>query len=67
MTDRQPQPDATANGSTRPAIQEVALTPDLVRQIADRVYSALLRDLAIERERSRRTGLNRAQGIGRLP
>jgi hypothetical protein len=31
------------------------ITPALVKEIADRVVRLLLRDLAIERERSRRT------------
>ncbi len=42
------------------------ITPELVMKITDQVYAALLRDLAIERERSRRIGEVRLRGTGRL-
>lgn len=38
---------ASANSS------DTAVTPELVRQVADKVYAMWLRDLQIERERQR--------------
>lgn len=35
------------------------ITPELVREIADRVYAMLLRDLRLERERRRETSTAR--------
>jgi hypothetical protein len=37
------------------ADEHTALTPELVRQVTDRVYVLLLRDLALARERRRNT------------
>lgn len=42
------------------------ITPELVMKIADQVYAALLRDLVIERERSRRITEVRIRGTGRI-
>jgi hypothetical protein len=46
--------------------QGIEITPELVRQIADQVYAALLHDLALESERSRRSGTARLAGAARL-
>lgn len=46
----------TAQGNTAEVGQntsESGLSPELVRQVADRVYAMLRRDLQIERERRR--------------
>ncbi len=42
------------------------ITPELVMKVADLVYAALQRDLALERERSRQPGRRRERGTGRL-
>ncbi|MBN2394148.1 MAG: hypothetical protein JXR84_25675 [Anaerolineae bacterium] len=39
-----------------------SVTPELVREIADRVYALLKKDLQIERERMRRLSSSRQSG-----
>lgn len=45
--------------------QGLEVTPELVRKIADLVYAALQRDLAIERERSARSVQQGGRALGR--
>lgn len=52
-TSRQPEAVLTSPGQRT---QGLAVTPELVRKIADQVYALLQRDLAIERERFRQAG-----------
>jgi hypothetical protein len=47
----QPTPDA---GGATAQDHSAAITPELVRQVADRVYMSLMEELRIERERSTR-------------
>ena len=46
---------ASASGPTQPAPNAPGITPELVQEIADKVYALLLADLRIERERLRLT------------
>ena len=49
-------------GSETPSESQMPLTDDLVRQVADKVYAMLMRDVAIEMERQ---GLSRqVTGVG---
>jgi hypothetical protein len=54
MSENTTQPPSQAASKTGQPGQGLSITTDLVKQIADRVYAALQRDLMIERERSRR-------------
>ncbi len=62
---RHPPSDSSAGGSEN-ADQGSALNPELVRQVADKVYALFLDDLRIERERRRleRIGSDEVQGGG---
>ena len=46
-------PQLTAGGSAENTGEGSLLTPDLVRQVADKVYSMLIDELRIEQERRR--------------
>lgn len=55
MADTQPTTDTNrAAEASSPAT--TALTPELVREIADKVYALMLADLRIDRERRRMPG-----------
>jgi hypothetical protein len=56
-TSSPPEPQKT--GETPP----LSITPELVRQVADKVYQRLLEDLRIERERSRGVPPNQRHGL----
>lgn len=61
MSDGQP---ASAASNRQAGSQAGELTAELVRQVADRVYAMLLRDLRIEQERARPTNRARIRGNG---
>jgi hypothetical protein len=42
-------------GDTKARTSEIAVTPELVRQVTQKVYALWLRDLRIEKERQRTT------------
>lgn len=46
--------------------QDLEMTPEMVKKIADMVYSELQRNLVLEHERSRWADRSRVPGIGRL-
>lgn len=50
MAENQTQGTAASNSSDQPT----GLTPEQIRQVVDKVYALLLKDLKIERERSRK-------------
>ena len=43
---------------SKPSDQRQALTDELVRKVADKVYTQLMRDLEIERERQRPSSIH---------
>jgi hypothetical protein len=48
------------------ASQPGAITPALVREVADKVYNLMMRDLRIEQERQRRAIQSKTGGVYRM-
>ena len=61
ITPNQADSSAAGNTSDTEARTGIEITPELVQQVADRVYALLIADLSLERER---TGMHDHRTIG---